>query len=139
MGCCVNWPEVGGAGLAGRRGMRWYAEGVPELPKQVIGDTRHWRCNSDLVLAFITEQLVFSDEHHIMTTDLDRAFNEWLTARGHQAWAAETLRARFDGHEELTAHHVEKRLIRRREGLSRRNEFTKASSRYRAYLGIRFK
>ncbi len=122
-----------------RGAVRWYAGDIPDLPKQIIADTRDWRATSDLVLAFITGQLAFSDEHHIMTTDLDETFNKWLTDRGHQPWTAETIRARFDRHEELTAHHIEKRRVRRRAGISRRNEFSAVPSQYYAYLGLRFK
>ncbi len=119
--------------------VRWYADDTPDIPKQVDTDSREWRCTADLVLGFLGEQMTFDRDSHVMTTEFDKVFNEWLESRGHHTWPTETIRARVDHHEEIAEHHVEKRQTRRHQGLSRRNEFPKAPARYTAYLGIRFR
>lgn len=101
-------------GLEGRReavlawvvegAVRWYQAGrvLPDAPEQVEGDTRRWRGDSDLVLAFLDEgHLVFDSDACILTAELLEVFNRWLAQRGNTKWTANTLSSRLSGHEKF--------------------------------------
>lgn len=123
--------------------VRWY-EGkkvMPPLPERVERDTRAWRAESDLVLAYLDEQIVFSPEPHVMSAELLSDFNRWLASRGLKEWGDKTFTARFAGHDEVIAHHVEKQKIRRRPGLSRVPGYPvrPLAGQYHAWLGMRFR
>ncbi|SCL25435.1 phage/plasmid primase, P4 family [Micromonospora inyonensis] len=125
---------------------RWYQAGrvMPEQPPRVVEATRAWRAESDLVLAYVDDRLVADRDSHVISTELLADFNEWLTARGHRAWADKMFTSRFGEHDELAKHRVEKRQMRDRTGLSRRPTETfnlnsaAIPARYTAWLGIRF-
>jgi putative DNA primase/helicase len=120
--CCAN-PEVWAAALAwmveGAR--RWYAADkiMPEPPQQVAADTREWRVESDQVLAYADERLVFDPGWHVMALDLLDEVNAWLTSRGHRPWSDKTLAARFGEHDEIIRKGVRKGRIRKSDELSR--------------------
>jgi hypothetical protein len=100
---------------------RWYAAGkvMPEPPARVAADTREWRVESDQVLAYLDEQLVFDPGWHVMALDLLDDVNAWLTSRGHRPWSDKTLAARFGEHDEIIRKGVRKRKVRKSDKLSR--------------------
>lgn len=125
----------------------WYAaeKVLPPPPACVAGDTREWRMESDLVLCYVDDRLVFDVAGHVIATELLTDFNEWLTARGHRSWSDKTFAARFGDHDELARFHVEKRQTRRGgTGPSRPTgrycEYgdNTVPARYMAWLGVRF-
>lgn len=125
----------------------WYAAGkvMAATPDRVEQSTWEWRAGSDLVLGYLSERLVIDPDRHVMTRDLTDDLNEWLIGRGHRAWSAELVAARFGEHSEVTSHHIEKRQIRRDDRrLSRRPPrpgmvtASDVPGKYPAWLGLRF-
>jgi hypothetical protein len=124
-----------------------------ELPGRVAADTRAWRGESDQVLGYIGERLVFELRCHVMGTDLLADLNEWLVSRGHRPWSDKTLAARFGDHDEVARHRVEHGRARvGDEGLSRPpgrwmpgDPFVTPGpgdaipERFRAWKGVRFR
>lgn len=127
---------------------RWYANKrvLPEPPARIVTDTRAWRAESDLILAYWADRLRPDPEGHVMSQDLFKDFNHWLHGRGHREWSDKTLVARFGGHDETARHRVEQRQIRAKAGLSRpplegswtEPERAPVTAKYRAWLGVRF-
>jgi P4 family phage/plasmid primase-like protien len=125
----------------------WYAAGkvMPPLPERVEADTQAWRADSDLIVGYIGERLMFDADRHISSRELLDDFNEWLGHRGHRPWSDSTLASRFGGHDEITAHRVEKRQTRKGQKgttASRRPDITSMTSlpaRYAAWTGVRFR
>jgi P4 family phage/plasmid primase-like protien len=120
---CKTDPEVWAAALAWLVGgaRKWYAAGkvMPEPPGPVKRDTRAWRAESDLIMAYLYDRLVIDKDAHVISTELLADFNEWVKAKGHQHWSDRTFNARFGGHDELAAAHVERKRMRYKHGLSR--------------------
>lgn len=149
---CKTNPEVWAAALAwmvdGAR--KWYAADkvMPEPPAVVLRDTRAWRGESDQVMAYINERIVFDPDRHVLSVELLDDFNAWLKMHGHVPWSDKTFIARLDGHDEVGAHKIERKKIRARNGLSRppvrggdwdRKTYAAATaSVYAAWLGLRF-
>lgn len=79
---------------------RWYGneELIPQPPQRVKDDTFAWRAESDQVLSYITERLVFDPEASITSSDLLDDVNEWLEQRNHRRWSDQLLASRFSGH-----------------------------------------
>ncbi|MEI2713393.1 MAG: phage/plasmid primase, P4 family [Nocardioides sp.] len=75
---------------------RWYAadRAMPDQPISVKAETRDWRGENDLVLAYLDEHLVFEASAHVSTSDLLEHFNVWLASRGHRPWADKTFTGR---------------------------------------------
>jgi phage/plasmid-associated DNA primase len=155
-GRCSANPEAWAAALAwmveGAR--RWYAADkiMPEPPQQVAADTREWRVESDQVLAYADERLVFDPGWHVMALDLLDEVNAWLTSRGHRPWSDKTLAARFGEHDEIIRKGVRKGRVRNSVELSRPPPTTAEAEPgfetvgvrevpaglYTAWLGVRF-
>lgn len=124
----------------------WYEADkvMPPLPERVQADTRAWRAESDLIVAYLDERIIFDTNAHIMSAELLDDFNEWITRRGHRTWSDRTFAARFGGHGETATHRVEKKNIRARDGLSRIplhqwDTQKPVPTRYHAWLGVRFR
>jgi putative DNA primase/helicase len=83
--------------------LKWYAAGqvMPPLPQRVERDTAGWRRESDLVLAYMDEELTFEPAAYIRSGDLQQDFNNWLNGRHQAQWSAQTFNSRFGGHEEI--------------------------------------
>lgn len=84
--------------------VRWYEAGriIPDAPSQVTTNTREWRGDTDLLLAFLDEgHIEFDPESCVMTNQLLEIFNAWLVQRGNTKWALNTLSARLSGHEKF--------------------------------------
>ncbi len=84
--------------VAGAR--QWYAADrvMPDLPEQVQADTDGWRVESDLVLGFVSEELVPEAGVHVLTSEVLDELNKWLQQRGHRPWSSQLLTSRFEGH-----------------------------------------
>lgn len=98
-----NDPEVRSAALAWMaEGARaWYLRGrmMLEHPERVERETREWRAETDLILGFADERLVFEREAFTQTRDMLTAFNEWVGERGHRPWNDRTFATRFGDHD----------------------------------------
>lgn len=87
----------------------WYARDrmMLEAPESVVSDTRAWRSETDLVMAFTDECLEFDPEGFVPTATMMSAFNTFLADRGHRPWNDKTLGGRLGGHETMTERRVE--------------------------------
>jgi P4 family phage/plasmid primase-like protien len=122
--------------------VKWFAAGrITTIPRLVSEDTRAWRGESDVVLAFLDDRIVFEPESHVMASDLLTVLNSWLTEREHHKWSDKLLANRFGDHVDVTSNGVEKRKVRRQSGLSRPNNawLQQAPNYYAAWFGIRFR
>lgn len=100
-----NDPEVRSAALAWmvEGAQAWYARGrmMLEHPERVERETREWRAETDLILGFADERLVFEREAFTQTRDMLSAFNEWVGERGHRPWNDRTFATRFGDHDTI--------------------------------------
>ena len=139
------------AGLGGRReavlawvvegAVRWYENErvLPPAPERVERDTRDWRIESDSVLAYLSERIVFDPTACVTTSDLLDDMNEWLVQRKHREWSDKLLTSRLGGHEEVTRHHVEKARPRDLRGLVRRFPSGATTGRPWVWGGMRWR
>ncbi len=138
------------AGKGGRReavlawivegAMRWYAaeQVMPGAPERVALDTREWRKESDLMLSYIGDRIVFDPQACVTVSDLLDDVNEWLDTRGHHKWADKLLTSRFGEHDEVTQHRVVKTESRALQGLVRRH-FGDTPRKAKVWLGVRWR
>jgi putative DNA primase/helicase len=121
---------------------RWYDESriIPVAPKQVRDDTMSWRGEADLIISYVTENLVFDVDRHIASVDLFGEFTEWLKGRGHHVWTDNTFSSRFGNHSTVESAHVEKRQVSASDTISRPPDAVKKlPKRYMAWVGVRFR
>jgi putative DNA primase/helicase len=123
----------------------WYAldRVMPEQPARVATDTRAWRAEADLVLAYFDERLVLDPDRHVMATELLADFNRFLVEHGHHGWSEKVLASRFAGHDLLTGR-VSKKKVRQGPALSRPEPtwvapYSPVPASYAAWLGVRFR
>ncbi len=100
---------------------RWYEAGkqFPPMPTKVVEDTLEWRTDTDLVLAYVGDNLRFDPTASVLATELFEHFNAWLKARGQAEWGDTTMTRRFGEHTHVTDHGVQKRRSRALESVSR--------------------
>lgn len=120
---------------------RWYANErfIPLPPKRVQEDTRWWRTESDSVLGYVTERLVFDRDACVTTADLLEDFNDWLHSHGNQPWSDKLLSSRFGGHEEVARNGVVKGNPRNPTGLVRLADARSGPARPNVWLGVRWR
>jgi putative DNA primase/helicase len=122
--------------------VRWYQADrvMPPIPERVERDTRAWRAESDLVLAFWDERLVADPDSNIATADMLSEFNAWLRQHGHREWSDKTLSTRLAGHDVTVSNGVEQGRTRHRKAASRPDgAFGRLPERYRTWFGVRFR
>ena len=98
--------------------LRWLVEGavkyfaanetLPDTPQRIADNTRAWREETDLMLAFWGERLTPDRAAHIATSDMLSAYNAWATERGNKPVADRVFSARFGSHMETRTHRVTK-------------------------------
>lgn len=73
--------------------VRWYQgqRRMPDDPESVQQTTQKWRANSDLLLRYIRERLVFDAGTQVVATELFEDFRQWASASGHTAWSRSDL------------------------------------------------
>lgn len=116
---CLAWMAEGAR--------QWYARGRMMLPhpERVERETREWRAETDLILGFADECLVFDAEAFTQTREMLQAFNEWAGERGHRPWNDRTFATRFGDHDTVRAAKV------------RQGRFTVAGKQQRGWSGVR--
>ena len=122
---------------------------MPPKPDRVEQDTREWRAESDLVMAFWDEELIADPGSNIPVADMLAEFNQFLGQRGHRPWTDKTLTTRLGDHEITAASHVVKDRTRDHKNASRTDHGyepfgelpsrDKLPSRYNAWIGVRFR
>lgn len=110
----------------------WYKRDrtMPPPPNRVARDTLTWRKETDHILGFLSEELVFAPNRFVLASDLYTRFSSWLEAGGHKEWSSQTFGSRFSEHTDVTANAVRK--TRKRIGsvdLSRPGSGTTAGPR----------
>jgi len=125
---------------------RWYEahRKMTPPPARIVRDTREWRKQADLILAYVEDRLIWALTQHVISQELLEDFTTWLVTRGHRPWSLETFVARFGAHSEVTGHQVVKKVVRRSAKLSQRipppgEVEMPAPKLYHAWLGIRFR
>lgn len=123
---------------------RWYAADkvMPQPPAQVEEDTRAWRGESDQILQFIDECLVFDPQSVVTTGELLEVFNQWQEDRGpgQKEWSAALFSGRFKDHELTTRAGVEGKVVKNPKGVSHRDGRTSSlTGAKRVWIGLRFR
>ena len=92
----------------------WYARGrmMLETPAGVERETRKWRAETDLILGFADECLIFTPDEYVITQDMLTAFNTWAEVRGHRPWNDRTFATRFGTHDTVKGARVEATRVR---------------------------
>lgn len=134
-------PEVHQAALSwiveGAR--RWFADRTIDLPKRVRHDTDLWREETDTVLRYVQDRLVFDPDGVVTAKDLLADVNAWLVSEGQQRVQMRIWNSRFATHQLLRDVVSKSRPLHRPAQISR-PEFAIESvpSRPSLWLGIRF-
>ena len=127
--------------------VQWHRDSqvMPAEPLCVLEATQRWRRNSDLLLRYIDDCVVFDSASHVVATELFAHFNLWLKNSGHREWSDQSFSNRLGQHSEVVTHGVEKKRGIRftRPGLSRPPRFLATGGELRpdaftAWLGLRF-
>jgi phage/plasmid-associated DNA primase len=90
---------------------------MPSPPKRIQRDSLAWRKQTDLILAFVSEELVFQPGSLVLASELLDRFTTWLVQNGHHEWSAQTFAARFAEHSTISEHAV-KKMRKRIDGLT---------------------
>lgn len=95
--------------------VKWYQarRRMPDDSASVVQATAVWRKNSDVLLRYADERLVFDPQAQVVATELFEDFNDWLQANGHRPWSDQSFSARFAQHGEAIANGVIKKRSRR--------------------------
>lgn len=126
----------------------WYDNGqtLPTLPPAVEEDTRNWRKQADLIMAFLDDELIeFDTSSHIVGIDLLETFNGWLVSHGQHGWGDQLFAARFGQHEDITRRGIKKIKTKASARRSRRPGASVGQlpsgaqpASYQAWHGVRF-
>jgi putative DNA primase/helicase len=105
-----------GAGGIAEAVLAWVVDGarawydadmvMAQEPTKVHEDTLRWRIETDLVLAYLDECVVFEDGVAVASTDLFENMNEWLKGRRQKVWSDKTASSRLKGHEVINQNGV---------------------------------
>ncbi|OZD30824.1 hypothetical protein CH252_40645 [Rhodococcus sp. 06-1477-1B] len=124
--------------------MAWFAERDVPMPLTVRADTATWREETDVVMAYARDHLIFDPNAKVLTRDLYDGFNLWLESAGKIKLSEATLTARLEAHDLLKNNNVT-RVTRSRDkaGLMRRptaeSLLTPEPAQASMWVGVRFK
>jgi P4 family phage/plasmid primase-like protien len=129
----VTWAIEGALRVAQR--------GFLPLPPSVEADTRAWRSQEDLILAFWDECLIHEPGVCMLTGELLDAFNGWMRSKGQDEWSKEVFGPRFREHQETVRHQVKEQRPRNLTDLkvcrSREHRHGPVPDRPYVYAGVR--
>lgn len=137
---------------ARRAALAWMVEGAAQWyeggrvlsgfdPLSVRTDTRSWRTESDLILAYIDDGAVtFDPRSWIHLSDLHSAFRTWCNDRGNTGWSMKVFADRLTGHSGLPVKLTARRRRSGEEGESRPNGWLgeQQTQRPQAIEGLRW-
>lgn len=117
---------------------RWYETEriMPRVPERVEADTLEWRKESDPVLSFSDEHLEFDPEACVAGSELRSVFNSWIKEKGAREWGDKTFLARFQGHDVMSTHGVEYKVVKNPRRLSTQAGEGPRQGVVRAWLGV---
>jgi P4 family phage/plasmid primase-like protien len=120
--------------------IKWFANPETSLAptKKIADDTLEWRAQADRILGFWGEELWPDPDACVLTTEVLREFNVWLTRNGHKEWSKELFWPRFLQHEKTNHHGAERRRVSTPKGLHLRNAWSAVPPRPEVLLGVRF-
>lgn len=129
--------------------VRWYREGLSDLntPKTVQDATLAWRGESDVVLKFFSEMLVPAAGSHIASTDMLKAFNDFMGDLSQAAWSSKTMVGRMKDHAAFRKSGIESTRVRAGQGAhpvasrkgSSEYHLPSLPAQYAAFTGVRFR
>lgn len=143
--------------------LAWLVEGAvawfkanqeSDQPARVAADTREWRSESDVVLGFYDDRVIFDPGYHVVAAELLAELNSWLLEKGQREWSEKLLVNRFADHSETVRHGVTRTRHRPHiahgedgsayyVGLSRRLSWgppqAPVPAQYTAWFGLRFR
>ena len=131
--------------------LRWIVDGarrfydagmvIPDPPESVAEDTRAWRRESDMILAYWDDRLVADPDAYVTTTDLYEDYREWTRERGNREPSEKLFTPRFQDHSETIRARVVKRRVRTSQpGISRpRTARSPLPAQAMAWVGVRFR
>jgi putative DNA primase/helicase len=109
-------PAVAALAWAVRGAVEWYRGGrvMQPVPERVKADTRAWRRECDVLMAFAEDQLEFGCEFDEKSQAVYERFSEWLATQGSKPWSQKTFKARFGQHDVIAGERVTERRDRTR-------------------------
>jgi putative DNA primase/helicase len=121
--------------------MKWFADPETSLAptEKIAADTLEWRTQADRILGFWGEELHAERGARVLTTEVLKEFNAWLTRNGHNEWSKELFWPRFLQHEETSRHGVERGRTTGRKGLHVRSAWIETPKKPEVLFGVRFK
>lgn len=125
--------------------VKWFEAGriFPELPTRIATDTLAWRKETDFILAFVEENLVFDTNAHVLSAELYEDFKRFMAGNGH-VWSAQAFKRNFTEHSIVTSSKtgVAYTKVRNHDRLSRptyRMMDNHPVGAQNVYRGVRFK
>jgi P4 family phage/plasmid primase-like protien len=122
---------------------RWYDADrqMPEPPEGVRRDTESWRGDSDQILRYISDRLVFDPQSVVLRSELYEDFRSWQETAGHQQWSDQRFTPDFGSHDEVVRHNVAEQRMRPRGRLSTRvpGGSREVADVRRVWVGLRFR
>ena len=91
--------------------VKWYQNGqeMPDPPPVVEAAKETWRTQVDVLLRYMSEELIPDPTYHIAGVNIYQHCAKWLAANGYTVWSDQTFAARFGDHPRVTGqgHHQE--------------------------------
>lgn len=124
----------------------YYANGAEEAPPpSVVAGVRTWREESDDLLRFISQEMVWNRDGWVTRSDMYEAFASWLRAGGQKPLSVKTFGLRMGSHS-LLSQRVDARQVQKSQpGLTRPSQYLVdglrrplPEGRVWAYLGLSF-
>lgn len=128
--------------LSGARA--WYEKGPEEdAPSSVEIAVQRWREESDDLLRFIAQEMVWDPDGWVARSDMYEAFAGWLRQGGQKALSVKTFGMRMGAHSilsrRLSESYVLREKVSRPETLLREGLFRPLAGRVHAYGGLIFR
>jgi putative DNA primase/helicase len=126
----------------------WYTnrenEAMPPIPEQMRATIGAWRNTANRMFGYGAEFLYQSGSHHVMVTELYKAFNAWLEDSNRRPWSPQRFNERFAAYCRTMRWDVEYRKVRHNAERLSRSRFPETvymtvPKTYWAWDGVRFR
>lgn len=88
--------------------VKWHADGIGTTDA-IDAATSTWRNSEDVVHRFTEDRLTFTPEAHTSLSAMFDEYQQWCGAEGRPAGSQKEFGKRFEDHDTVASHHVEKR------------------------------